>query len=268
MPPRHVQLRELCAIYRLIARCAECGRDPQQWRSQMVLGLRPLVTAQAVCAGELADADGSSPRVVQLIEHADTGPAPAGRGFGDELARNATFVNLARVPGRLVTRTRQQAEASGEATPPGLAQPGEMVDWVASLHHVGDAAGVAGAGVAGVVSFVTLHRAAGEPPFGRREHRLLHWLHYEMGRMLGTSLALARDQVALPPRLADVLACLTDGDSEKQIATRLKLSPHTVHTYVRRLYQRFAVQSRGELLARCRGAVLIRDAPAPTPGEK
>ncbi|MGH7279612.1 MAG: helix-turn-helix domain-containing protein, partial [Candidatus Rokuibacteriota bacterium] len=45
------------------------------------------------------------------------------------------------------------------------------------------------------------------------------------------------------------LACLVEGDSEKQIAARLGLSPTTVHQYVTALYRHFGVRSRGKLLA-------------------
>ena len=55
---------------------------------------------------------------------------------------------------------------------------------------------------------------------------------------------------ALPPRLRQTLVGLLQGDSEKQVAAKLQLSPHTVHVYVKSLYRRFRVASRGELLAR------------------
>jgi DNA-binding CsgD family transcriptional regulator len=60
-------------------------------------------------------------------------------------------------------------------------------------------------------------------------------------------------EVTLPklsPRVRQTLARLLAGDSEKQIARRLELSPHTVHVYVKALYRGFAVSSRGELLAK------------------
>jgi DNA-binding NarL/FixJ family response regulator len=60
-------------------------------------------------------------------------------------------------------------------------------------------------------------------------------------------------EVTLPklsPRVRQTLAGLLAGDSEKQIARRLELSPHTVHVYVKALYRGFAVSSRGELLAK------------------
>jgi two-component system nitrate/nitrite response regulator NarL len=50
--------------------------------------------------------------------------------------------------------------------------------------------------------------------------------------------------------MRQTLALLLAGDSEKQIAHRLGLSQHTVHVYVKALYRRYDVSSRGELLAR------------------
>ena len=58
------------------------------------------------------------------------------------------------------------------------------------------------------------------------------------------------DGKTLPPRHQQTLERLLIGDSEKQIAKHLRISPHTVHQYVKALYKRFAVSSRGELLAR------------------
>jgi DNA-binding NarL/FixJ family response regulator len=54
----------------------------------------------------------------------------------------------------------------------------------------------------------------------------------------------------LSPRLRQTLGRLLAGDSEKQIARHLGVSPHTVHVYVKNLYRHYNVCSRGELLAR------------------
>jgi DNA-binding NarL/FixJ family response regulator len=54
----------------------------------------------------------------------------------------------------------------------------------------------------------------------------------------------------LSPRLRETLQCLLDGNSEKAIATRLRLSPHTVHGYVKLIYRHFQVKSRAQLLSR------------------
>ena len=56
--------------------------------------------------------------------------------------------------------------------------------------------------------------------------------------------------VPLSPRMRQTLERLLVGDSEKEIAARLGLSRHTVHVYVKTLYRRFEVNSRGELFAR------------------
>jgi DNA-binding NarL/FixJ family response regulator len=54
----------------------------------------------------------------------------------------------------------------------------------------------------------------------------------------------------LSRRMRQTLERLLAGDSEKQIAAALSLSPHTVHVYVKALYKSFKVNSRGELLSR------------------
>lgn len=58
----------------------------------------------------------------------------------------------------------------------------------------------------------------------------------------------------LPLRLRKVLACLLAGDSEKQVARKLKLSQHTVHEYIKQLHARLRVRSRSELLVKAMGA--------------
>jgi DNA-binding CsgD family transcriptional regulator len=54
----------------------------------------------------------------------------------------------------------------------------------------------------------------------------------------------------LSRRERQTLELLLSGDAEKQIATQLSISRHTVHVYVKSLYKRFGVNSRSELLAK------------------
>jgi DNA-binding NarL/FixJ family response regulator len=74
--------------------------------------------------------------------------------------------------------------------------------------------------------------------------------HHELSMALGTRLQMAAPENVepLPARLRDVLAGLMRGEAEKQIARRLGLSPNTVNRHVQRLYRRFDVRSRGELM--------------------
>jgi DNA-binding CsgD family transcriptional regulator len=54
----------------------------------------------------------------------------------------------------------------------------------------------------------------------------------------------------LSPRHRQTLQRMLVGDSEKQVAGHLGVSPHTVHVYVKALYRHYEVNSRGELLAK------------------
>src|SRR5688572_18495875 len=73
----------------------------------------------------------------------------------------------------------------------------------------------------------------------------------------------------VPPRHARVLRHLLAGESEKEIARKLALSPHTVHEYVKEIYRRLGVGSRAELVAARLGvarppraqSVSVREAP-------
>jgi DNA-binding CsgD family transcriptional regulator len=60
----------------------------------------------------------------------------------------------------------------------------------------------------------------------------------------------AGDGKELSPRLRQTLQSLLAGDSEKQAAAKLGVSQNTVHVYVKQLYRKFDVNSRGELLAK------------------
>jgi ATP/maltotriose-dependent transcriptional regulator MalT len=62
--------------------------------------------------------------------------------------------------------------------------------------------------------------------------------------------ARERDHQNLSPRLRQTLEGLMRGMSEKQLASELALSQHTLHGYVKTLYRRLGVTSRGELHAR------------------
>jgi DNA-binding CsgD family transcriptional regulator len=73
-------------------------------------------------------------------------------------------------------------------------------------------------------------------------------------RMLGDQLMDDKPAPLIGPRLShrqrQTLELLLSGNAEKQIAAHLSISRHTVHVYVKSLYKRFGVCSRGELLAR------------------
>mgnify|MGYP000182658105 CR=1 FL=1 len=67
----------------------------------------------------------------------------------------------------------------------------------------------------------------------------------------------------LPRRQREVLAGLLSGSSVKEIAGELGISPYTVNDYVKALYRRYNVSSRGELLAAVHGLRPLHKSPAP-----
>ena len=97
-----------------------------------------------------------------------------------------------------------------------------------------------------------IFRTLGERRFSRRHKFFLTTLHREIAPLVGRQLAAAHEPSAmqLSPRLRQVLDCLLEGDSEKQVAARLGLSPQTVNQYVKAVYRHFLVNSRAELMAR------------------
>jgi DNA-binding CsgD family transcriptional regulator len=87
--------------------------------------------------------------------------------------------------------------------------------------------------------------------YGARHRAIVDLVHHEIGWIYRSDLPLASPEaMALSPRQRDVLGLLLNGDGEKQIAGKLKLSHNTVHHHVKGIHRHFGVSSRSELLAR------------------
>jgi len=61
-----------------------------------------------------------------------------------------------------------------------------------------------------------------------------------------TAPASAKDHAGLAARESEILCLIAKGFSFGEIAQLLQISPHTVTTYVKKIYQKLAVHSRGE----------------------
>lgn len=101
------------------------------------------------------------------------------------------------------------------------------------------------------LSGIGLHRRIGRPQFSERERAIVHvvfqqvdWLH-----RFGSDVPAGEKSFELTPRERQVMIFLMSGDSLKEIASKMKLSHHTIDGYVKRIYKHFAVHSRAELLA-------------------
>lgn len=99
---------------------------------------------------------------------------------------------------------------------------------------------------------VGLTRAHGDRRFTERERKMVELLHDGLSWFYGRYYREKGEptQKGLTPALQRTLSGLLAGESEKQIAYRLKLSRHTIHDHTKLIYRHFHVHSRGELLSR------------------
>jgi DNA-binding CsgD family transcriptional regulator len=101
-------------------------------------------------------------------------------------------------------------------------------------------------------SEIFLCRPPEDGDFSGRDKAIVEEAHAGIAPLVGGALARFTDPSPgeLSPQTRLVLACLLEGDSDKQIAARLKLSRYTVNGHTKGIFRHFAVQSRAELLAR------------------
>jgi DNA-binding CsgD family transcriptional regulator len=97
-----------------------------------------------------------------------------------------------------------------------------------------------------------LMRPIGEQEFTGRQRATAAEAMALAAPLVGSSLTRLHEPALsnLPPRVQQVLRCLLEGDSDKQIAARLGISWYTVNQYTKTIYRHFDVASRSELLAR------------------
>jgi DNA-binding CsgD family transcriptional regulator len=236
--------------YRLIGECRDLGNEPALWQMRILEGLGQLVGAAAGAGGEGIWARPVHP--IHPFSAFDTGFDARGRerlrAYRGEIgpAGDPIFRALREVPGVVATRSRSQLVSDTEwyrsVSFNEYRKPCGVDHCLTSVCRVSEG---------GAVNVITSHRKIGERDFSPREVRLLEFFHMELRPLIGRQLVSATESGpgTLGRRLRQTLACLAEGDSEKQVAARLGISPTTVHQYVTDLYRRFGVQSRGQLLA-------------------
>lgn len=247
------RLRDLRAVYRLIGECRDLGCYPVAWHSHLLQNVCELLRGSTAITEVVPDGDD-----LKVLASMGAGwPDPEDEKLwlkfmnDDEPAHNSLYEHIAHLlpqPGSVITRTRQQL----------LGTPQWKSSEHVSVHH--QAAGnderlyshnyvTHEAGPR--LNCLEIHRNSNDPPFNARETRLLHWLHHELGPLLGRQLAWLDEPgpSTLPPRHRQTLQCLLEGDTERQAAQKMGLSRSTVHEYVMAVYRHFAVSSRAELLA-------------------
>ena len=251
---KRVRFSDLRRAYRLIHECRDLGHDREAWGTHLAGCLPALVGDQVAMVSEIRFGQpGGTPHQTFLFDHGWLCPRDREYWFERYIvqggfAQASTFQKIATLPGPMVTRTRAQlmddAPWYRSTEYQDMNRAVGTDDFLASIRWERDPPSMFG---------VMNVRPLGEKKHGERERRLIHLFMDELSRHLGKTLALEAGGIAaaFPPRLRLTLECLLEGDSEKQVAARLRLSRHTVHDYVTELYRRLGVRSRAELMARC-----------------
>jgi DNA-binding CsgD family transcriptional regulator len=254
---KRLRLADVRAIFRLIGECRELGVDATLWQRHMLTELLRLTGGQVAMGGPTGMRDGFAES--QPVPALDLGwDGPRERGIFLQFLRNqmhmqdpaltafgAQLATLRSATSCLTRSRRQLADDTawyGSAAYCDYHRPSGTDDGMMSIVALSD----------GQAHGIALFRSPNDPPFASRDRRLLHLFHIELAPHLRTDLAPPGcDPVScLSPRLREVLACLLEGSSEQQVASRLGLTCDTAHQYVKDLYRRLNVNTRGELMAR------------------
>lgn len=245
-----LRLRDVRSAYRLIGECRDLGHEAALWQEHMLAGLSRLFGAAQATGGEGLWPWPSGPLRVLSAHIVAANPVAHARFLDYHRAKgpeaDPIFRALRVLPSRLITRTRRELVSDDE-----WYRSESFNDFrrVARIDH--ELTSVMRVSDRGGISVIAVNRMIGEQDFSPRERRLLGFFHAELGRLIGGALVSETETgpEGLSRRLRQTLACLLEGDSEKDVAARLGLSGPTVHQYVTALYRHFGVTSRARLLA-------------------
>ena len=246
--------QDLHAVDRLIGECCELGDDPYSWHTHMIEGLKPLTGLVGVTLGMDAGRMGTRPILPHtLAGYLDCGwPDARTRAQVLDYWRTGAVYTDPRFVPFLTMRdpviVRRQFDLISER------------DWHRTMHFneyyrpggldhqmitVMSPRPETGIGF----YFVNFLRPLKGRPFSERGRQIVELFMGRVYELLGTELMPFGD--SHPPGLSwrqrQVLALLLRGETQKEIAARLGLSPHTVHDYVRDLYTSLGVTNRAEL---------------------
>lgn len=246
-----LRLRDIRDACRLIGECRDFGHDPALWHRRMLEGFSHWFGILLAAGGEAwwIRPGGSGEPLSAYTVSGDAAAEAQVRAYHRDCATatDPIFQAIQRRRGGLITRPRSQLVSDTawyrSSTFNDYRKPGGTDHALTSVCLFA---------APGATSIIALTREIGDRDFSPREQRLLAFFHTELGRLIRGPLASATEPGVerLAPRLRETLACLLEGDGEKQVAGRLGLSQPTVHQYVTALYRHFSVRSRAQLLAK------------------
>jgi DNA-binding NarL/FixJ family response regulator len=227
----HLRLSEVREMLRLTHALHEVPPGPVARKRRLLEGLCRLLRADAgVC----------------VLSESDAAPLP------DAVAVSVVRYGMSEEDAHTVA-ARYRSVASASARRPRrsrLLDPHVRIpSKPADSHHLESVLDVPGMKVQACVALLRRRQRSGG--FTRRDGVLLQFLHAETAWIYCPDLPLlSPDGTPLSPRQRQTLQLLLAGNSEKEVATEMRLSHNTVHHYVKALHRHFGVSSRSELLAR------------------
>lgn len=244
------RLRQVRDVFRLLGEMQELGHDAIAWQRRMIEGLCDLVGARQGASLQFAEftADGQ----IELRSLIPAGwSVPAAAEHWEQWLKKGHYREdpildgLTELEARVVTRIRQQVVEDDTWHRSPLAQTVAVVADI-DPHLVGFYRKRRRDEIHGI----SLYRGHGDPQFNLRERNIVHIFNVELRRLYRAGELSLAEAPRLSPRERQVLDLLLRGEGEKQVAAALGLSRYTVNDYVKSLYRKHDVSSRGELLAR------------------
>jgi DNA-binding CsgD family transcriptional regulator len=251
-----IRIDDLRGILTLAGECRELGHDPIAWRHHLIAGLGRLVEADMGASVEL--------RGLASLQHKNTGMTYWGHenwtsagvlaGIGELLEEDPSLYHR----GCLYFRDPKREDGACSTRRDFV----EDREWYRSTdydvihrtlkmdHFLWCFTAIPGRG-GDEIGGLLLYRADARKDFGRRDRMIVRETLAALAPWVGGPLARFTEPspLGLAPRARQVLSALLEGDGDKQIASRLGLSPHTVNDHLKGIYRHFGVRGRAELMA-------------------
>jgi DNA-binding CsgD family transcriptional regulator len=257
MKSSYLRLQDCRSIIRMVGECRELGDDPTTWRRHCVEQLARLVDADLGFCGEIAGIRASKANTLGL---ADWG---WGNGFSQTVFLDHFDVIENDPANFAIIRSYYEKMLQDDGVCHSRRDMALDRDWYKSpdyqliQHSIGADHTLwcfrsLPARSGDEFSGVTLVRTIGRRDFAMRDRLIVCEVHAALAPLIGGPLARFGEPSPrdLSVRAREVLRCLLEGDSDKQIAARLKLSRFTVNQYTKLIYRLFGVKARAELLSR------------------
>jgi DNA-binding CsgD family transcriptional regulator len=254
-----ISVNDAATCFDVVEQCTDMGGDPAAWQEHLTASVERLIGG---CAGTFAISRGSGDAGVEVQEAC---LSPTDQSLRTEFAKYIEVGAFALLPEMPTIAPAIRRDGKVTYRQSDLVARRDYFRCEFYQHYmrnmgVDDSLTSVELRPDGLVIGLSLMRVQREQRFSQRDLAMLELLTHAVSRRVDGKLVTHRGNgsARLPPRLRDTLDALLDGASEKEAARRLGIAPSTVHEYVTKLYRRFGVTSRRELMSRFLRARTLR----------